>query len=388
MKRICIDARYIFPKMDGIGRYLYNLIDQITIITSKTNEYHFIILEVDEFANTSLLRNFDSRKNITFLKIPVKPQTIKNHFIGKYLKKLQIDLYHYPQFDLPWFISGFKIITSILDMNPQKMPGFFPTKTGWIKKFYAILTNWVALKKSDKLITISESTKQEMMEFYHFHKSSKIHAVHLGVDSKFFNPLNKEISRKTLSELKVKYNFNHYFLYVGNNRPHKNLERVLTAFKTVLSQIDFELKFLLVGRQLKNNLDIDSLLMRLGLKENVISLELSDEELNAVYSDAEAFVFCSLSEGFGLPVLEAMALGCPVITSNLSSMKEIAEGAALFVDPYSIQNIEKSMVKLINDKNLKRELIEKGLEKAQTFTWKKCAEETLEIYSSLIPHNI
>ena len=86
MKRICIDARYIFPQMDGIGRYLYNLIDQITNITSGTNEYHFIILEVDEFAAGSLLRNFGNRKNITFLKIPAKPQTIKNHFIGRYLK--------------------------------------------------------------------------------------------------------------------------------------------------------------------------------------------------------------------------------------------------------------------------------------------------------------
>ena len=384
MKKICIDARYIFPQIDGIGRYLYNLIDQLTIITGETNEYHFIILEVDEFANSSLLRNFDNRKNITFLKIPVKPQTIKNHFIGKYLKNLQIDLYHYPQFDLPWFVSGFKIVTSILDMNPQRMPGFFPTKTGWIKKYYAILTNWVALKKSDKLITISESTKHELMEFYNFHESDKIQAVHLGVDAKFFDHSAKEVLSKIIGELKIKYNFKRYFLYVGNNRPHKNLERVLIAFKTVLSQIDFELKFLFVGRQLKNNTDIDSLVMRLGLKENIISLELSDDELCAVYSKAEAFVFCSLSEGFGLPVLEAMALGCPVITSDLSSMREIAEGAALLIDPYSVKSIEESMLKLIFDKELKQNLIEKGQRNAQSFTWEKCAKETLSIYLQLL----
>jgi glycosyltransferase involved in cell wall biosynthesis len=384
MKKICIDARYIFPQMDGIGRYLYNLIDQITTITSGTNEYHFFILEVEEFAPKSVLRSFDSRKNISFIRIPVKPQTIKNHFVGRYLKKLQIDLYHYPQFDLPWFVSGFKIVTSILDMNPQKMPGFFPTKNGWIKKYYAILTNWVALKKSDKLITISESTKHELLEFYNFHKGNKIQAVHLGVDAKFFNHSDKEVLSKIISELRVKHNFNKYFLYVGNNRPHKNLERVLIAFKSVLKKIDFELKFLLVGQQLKNNTDIDALVMKLGLKENVISLELSDEELNAVYSNSEAFVFCSLSEGFGLPVLEAMALGCPVITSNLSSMKEIAEGAALLANPYSLKSIEGSMIQLVNDKNLRKELIEKGFNKAQLFTWKKCAEETLTIYSQLL----
>src|SRR4030067_394935 len=177
MKRICIDARYIFPQMDGIGRYLYNLIDQLSISTNDNNEYHFIILEVEEFAGNSILRSLHRRKNITFIRIPVKPQTIKNHFIGKYLKNLHIDLYHYPQFDLPWFISEFKIITSILDMNPQMLPNFFPSKLGWVKRYYSILTNWVALKKSDKLITISESTKNDLMKFYGFHDSNKIQAV-------------------------------------------------------------------------------------------------------------------------------------------------------------------------------------------------------------------
>jgi len=384
MKRICIDARYIFPQMDGIGRYLYNLIDQLSISTNDNNEYHFIILEVEEFAGNSILRSLHRRKNITFIRIPVKPQTIKNHFIGKYLKNLKIDLYHYPQFDLPWFISGFKIITSILDMNPQKMKGFFPTKIGWIKKYYAILTNWIALKKSDKIITISESTKKELIEFYNYSQRDKIQAVHLGVDAEFFKRTNKENLGKILSGLRLKYNFNRYFLYVGNNRPHKNIERVLTAFKAVLSQIDYKLNFLLVGRQLKNNTEIDLLLMKLGLKENVISLELSDAELNALYSKAEAFVFCSLSEGFGLPVLEAMALGCPVITSNISSMKEIAEGSALLVDPHSTKSIEESMVKLLTDEKLKQELIEKGLNNASLFTWKKCAEGTLSVYSQLL----
>ena len=94
--------------------------------------------------------------------------------------------------------------------------------------------------------------------------------------------------------------------------------------------------------------------------------------------------FCSLSEGFGLPVLEAMALGTPVITSNLSSMKEIAKGAALLVDPYSIPEIENSMLKILNDEDLRVDLSKKGFEKVKEFTWEKCAEETLQVYSSLL----
>ena len=165
MMKVCIDARYIFPKIDGIGRYLLNLIDKLSEISLAKESIHFYILEVEKFSQDSSLRKFDARKNITFIKVPVLPQTIKNHFIGQYIKYLGIDIYHYPQFDLPWFVSGVKIVTSIMDMNPQKLTEFFPTRLGWIKRYYSILTNWVTLKKSDKIICISESTKYELIEF-------------------------------------------------------------------------------------------------------------------------------------------------------------------------------------------------------------------------------
>jgi len=381
---ICIDARYVFPKIDGIGRYLINLIDKLSEITLGNENIHFYILEVEKFSQNSLLRKFDSRKNITFIKVPVLPQTIKNHFIRKYIQNLNIDIYHYPQFDLPWFVSGVKIVTSIMDINPQKLSEFFPTKLGWVKRYYSILTNWVALKKSDKLICISESTKKELIEFYNYKDSAKIECIHLGVNSRYF--ISNEIGRTTnvLENLKNRYNFDKYFLYVGNNRPHKNLEKVLTAFSNVLKKINFKIKFLLIGQQLNNNPSMKYQIEKLKIVDKVICLELNDDEMCSIYSNAQAFVFCSLSEGFGLPVLEAMSLGTPVITSNLSSMKEIAKGAALLVDPYSIPDIENNMLKILNDEDLRANLSKKGFERINEFTWEKCAEKTLQVYSSLL----
>jgi len=102
VKIICIDARYIFPNMDGIGRYLYNLIDEISLLTEKRKDIKFLILEIDKFADTSILRALDNRQNLQFVRIRVFPQTVRNHFLQNYLKKYQIDLFHYPQFDFPF----------------------------------------------------------------------------------------------------------------------------------------------------------------------------------------------------------------------------------------------------------------------------------------------
>ncbi len=382
--KVCIDARYVFPKMDGIGRYLINLIDNLSELTMSNQNIHFYILEIEKFSDNSLLRKFDGRQNITFIKIPILPQTIKNHFIGNYIKHLDIDVYHYPQFDLPWFISGVKIITSIMDMNPQKLKEFFPTKLGWIKRYYSILTNWIALKKSDLIITISKSTKEELVSFYDYKLSDKIRPVHLGVDEKFVLNLDKNKANERLKLLKKQHNFKQYFLYVGNNRPHKNLVRVLQAFSSVLKKSSQDIKIILVGKQFENNPDIQTIVRYQNLNNYVIFLELNDDDLKALYSGAEAFIFCSLSEGFGLPILEAMAQGTPVITSDLSSMREIAKGAALLVDPYSIFDIEENMLQILQDNNLKIELSKKGLERVKEFTWTKCAEETLSIYKELL----
>jgi glycosyltransferase involved in cell wall biosynthesis len=381
--KVCIDARYVFPKMDGIGRYLVNLIDELSNISLGDPGIHFYILEVDEFSTSSYLRNFDDRKNLTLIKIPVKPQTLKNNFIASYLKELKIDIYHYPQFDLPIFLPDAKIVTTIHDLNPQKFKGFFSSKAGWIKKQYSVYMNAFALKKSDKLIAISQSTKNEIIDFYGVRYKEKVSVVFEGVKQFIFSVDEMSNLTKKLSHLRKSYRFEKYFLYVGNNRPHKNLSGALKAFKSFLMQPSENIHFVLVGRYLKNNTDIDGIVKKLGIEKNIIKIEANEDELKSLYLGAEAFIFCSLSEGFGLPILEAMSLGIPVITSNLSSMKEIAEGYAMLVNPYSTEEISSAMMRIINSPELKKDLSEKGLKRAGELSWTQCAENTLKIYQEL-----
>src|SRR5690606_29137003 len=258
------------------------------------------------------------------------------NFLYFYLRHLQLDIFHYPQFDLPFFLpKNVKVITTIHDLNPQKFPEFFQTTLGRLKKYYSIFINSFTLKKSDIIIAISKSTKNEIINFYGERFKNKIKVIYEGVKK----VENSNIETELLNQIKEKYSLKKYFLYVGNNRPHKNLKRMLHAFSEIKNKFP-DLKFVLVGRQLKNYEKTEKIISELLIRDRVIILELDDIHLRALYKGAAALVFCSLSEGFGLPILEAMSMGVPVITSNISSMKEIAEGYALLVNPESIEDIK------------------------------------------------
>ncbi len=382
MKNICIDARYIFPQMDGIGRYLYNLIDKISML--DTNGYHFHVLEMDVFAHGSILRKFESRNNITFHKISVFPQSFRNLYINSLLKGMDIDLFHYPQFDLPWFIGEkIAVITTIHDLNPQMYPGFFVGFEGKLKKMYSYIMNYIAMKKSDRIIAVSETTKENLLNLFGTEYFKKTNVVYEGVDQTLCES-DKDIQKKMLDSLKKKHNLKNYILYVGNNRPHKNIKNVLLAFYKLKVEYNLPHKFVLIGQQLPKYYNLQKDLDRLKIGNSVLRLKCTEEELKAFYTGADTFVFCSLSEGFGLPLLEAMRLGTPVVTSNLSSMAEVAGTAAMLVDPYSIDSIASGILKVLNNDLYKKQLIQKGKERSKYFTWEKSAEETLKIYSEVL----
>src|SRR5690606_30986551 len=263
--KVCIDARYVYPKIDGIGRYLINLIDNISLLSLNDSKIHFYVLEIDEFAHSSLLRNFDNRKNLTFIKIPIKPLSVRNNFLYFYLRHLQLDIFHYPQFDLPFFLpKNVKVITTIHDLNPQKFPEFFQTTLGRLKKYYSIFINSFTLKKSDIIIAISKSTKNEIINFYGERFKNKIKVIYEGVKK----VENSNIETEFLNQIKEKYSLKKYFLYVSNNRPHKNLKRMLHAFSEIKNKFP-DLKFVLVGRQLKNYEKTEKIISELLIRDRV-----------------------------------------------------------------------------------------------------------------------
>ena len=387
VKTICIDARYIFPDMTGIGRYLYNLIDQITILTQDRKDIKFLILEIDKFAENSILRALDNRPNLNFVKVQVFPQTIRNHFLQSYLGKYQIDLFHYPQFDFPFFMNYPSVIT-LYDMNPQTHPNFFPGMIGFIKKYYSILTNYVGLKKATSVIAISKATKLEIINFYGAKYGSKIDVVYLGVDKKFYGFTPNSMNVTYYQNIKRKYKVEKYLLYVGNDRPHKNIKNLLLGFNKFKQECDSDIKLVLAGKfSYDKSFNLSVEVEKLNLKQDVIQFAPNDDELITLYLFAEAFLFLSLSEGFGLPILEAMALGTPVITSDASSMKEIGEGAALLVNSLDIGDISSAIKKIVDLKNERESLVALGSDRANRFSWQLCAEQTLEIYDRILKTN-
>ncbi|MCR4417436.1 MAG: glycosyltransferase family 4 protein [Ignavibacteria bacterium] len=382
-KNICIDARFIYPQIDGIGRYLYNLIKHLILITQDRDDIKFTILEIDKFYNNSLLRNFEGEKNIDFVKIPIIPHSILNNFIYYLIRNYQISLFHYPQFNFP-LIMKYPSIVTIHDLNPQTFPNFFVGLGGLFKKYYSIFENKIALLKANKIIAVSNNTKKELIKFYGEKFEDKIEVIYLGIDEKFLLSRKQNYYQTLIEPLRKKYNFKEYFLYVGNNRPHKNILLLLKAFKEFKSRNSNKIKLLLIGKFFNDRyMNLQKELIELNLTEDVINFTVTDDELISLYSNALAFIYISLSEGFGLPILEAMSLGTPVITSDRSSLKEIGGNAALFVNPFSINEIVEAMEKVLIDE-IRINLINNGLQRTSNFTWENCASKTLEIYEQVI----
>lgn len=230
-------------------------------------------------------------------------------------------------------------------------------------------------KSFSKIIAVSEKTKRDLIQQYKIN-SSKIIVAYNGVDKKIFKPTNRKINL-----LKNKK----YILYLGSEVPRKNIENLLKAFKEISKDHP---NLILVkagqpdGKKYREN--TKRLIKDLNLKNKVLltSRKLKEEELPLYYSNAELFVYPTLKEGFGMPLVEAMACGCPVVTSNLAPMNEIAKGQVL-VNPYNYKDIAKGINKILSNKEHKEELIKKAIIRSKDFDWSKFANKVLKVYEKL-----
>jgi glycosyltransferase involved in cell wall biosynthesis len=297
-----------------------------------------------------------------------------------------VGVIHFPYFE-PFFLAlpiynKFKTVVTVHDLTPIVFPEAFPSgikgKLKWQMQRFA-------LKRANAVITDSESSKKDIIKHTGI-KENKIHVVYLAAGENFQRLM---INDSGLMTIKKKFGLPEKFvLYVGDVTWNKNLPRLIDAIK------ETKLPLVMVGKSLvsenydKNspwNADLnrvgeltkgDSNIMKLGF--------VTSEELVQLYNLATVFVMPSLYEGFGLPILEAMASGCPVITSKEGSLEEVAGEAALYVDAYDMDSIAAGIKKVFEDQNLQKELSKKGLEQAKNFSWKKTAEKTLAVYESIL----
>jgi glycosyltransferase involved in cell wall biosynthesis len=263
-------------------------------------------------------------------------------------------------------------VLTVLDITPLHFPKEYPLQQYYLRYFVSKL-----LRKSAGIIAISENTKQDILTSFGI-GPERINVILPGYDRSRYR------SGIEPWGVKSKYGLKSYLLYVGNLMPHKNLRRLLRAF----ALLNRELPYTLVIAGWKDprhypTLEIET--QALGIAEKVLFLNyVPADELPALYAGAELFVFPSLYEGFGLPPLEAMACGCPVLVSNTASLAEVCGDAAYYVDPYGVENIAEGIYKVTTNGQLKRNLALKGTERAKLFSWEKSAREHMKVFKKVL----
>lgn len=241
------------------------------------------------------------------------------------------------------------------------------------------------VKNSRKIITVSHFEKKRIGQFFEMKSDTRLETVYNGV-SEHFKPVT---DKHELHRVKVKYNLSgRFFFFLGNTDPKKNTKGTLKAFSDFLKQTGSDMHLVMLDY---DQYELEKLLDEIGAPELITRIILTgyvvNTDLPAIYCQCEAFLYPSLRESFGIPMLEAMACGAPVITSNTSSMPEVAGDAAILIDPFKPEDITAAMIRIIADKELKLNLIRKGFTRAAKFSWKAMAQHVLEIYHEIGAEN-
>lgn len=276
--------------------------------------------------------------------------------------KDNLDVLFVPAHTLPIIRKpGLKTVVTVHDLGSEYLPQMHQLK----QRLYLGFMQRYQLSSVTRIIAVSKATKNDLVEKVGI-DPKKIEVIYEGYDKKLFKPTKADVLVNSLSQ---------YFLFVGTVQPRKNLERIIRA----ISHLGGGIKLAIVGSK---GWMSDSI-YKIGKQHKVKFLgRVEDKDLPGLYSGAVALVFPSLFEGFGLPILEAQACGCPVITSNISSMPEVADKGAIYVNPYSVDDIVVGLKKM-EDRKLRMEMIKRGFENIKRFSWDKCARETLGVFENL-----
>jgi glycosyltransferase involved in cell wall biosynthesis len=355
----------------GIGRYTENLVSNLLLIDRK-NEYYLIHSNKKDY---NFIGNYQEIRLPFFDSIPKKLIT-GTFLFEKICKDYKLDILHdLGQISPFFFKSKTKKVLTIHDLSVYRYPKYFSLYARTYSKLFPTIT-----KNTNKIITDSNSSKRDIIKILGV-KKENIDVVYLGIENKFKVIRNK----KTLKELRTKYNLpRQYVLFIGTIEPRKNLVSLIKAFAKALPSLKGDIKLIIGGKIGWEKNTIYSLPEKLGINNRIQFIgKVEEEDLAPLYSLASTFVYPSLYEGFGLPPLEAMACGCPVITSNVSSLPEVVDDAAILINPYSLEDeLGININRILDDARFRQKLIEKGVQNAKSFSWINTAKQTLEIYNT------
>jgi glycosyltransferase involved in cell wall biosynthesis len=364
MKVLYDHQAYSMQQYGGVSRYfhelinhLYSKIDIDLKVFFSNNKY---IAGDERFPHRNFLSNFNFKGKIHLLR------NLNNLFSKKHIKRQDFDVFH-PSYYCPYFlplIGSKPFVLTVHDMTHELFPEEFD-KFDFTAKWKDIL-----VKKANKIIAVSENTKKDLIKFKNVNPD-KINVVYHGhsFNSKYGDSVNINLPEK-------------YLLYVGSRKQYKNFTNFIKAFENI-NKRDRSVKMIAFGGG-NFSPGEQKLFDELDLKENVFYYSGNDQTLAKLYKNAMAFVFPSLYEGFGIPVLEAFANQCPVVLSKKGSLPEVGGNDALYFNPYETEDITQKLEMITNNKNLREELKSRGNQRLKLFSWEKTAKNTLEIYKSLL----
>lgn len=368
--RIAINATIVGDKPTGLGIYTINVVREMSKLIAHNDK--FIVF-------TSCAVAFEGC-NLEIRRVSkwVQPKYGKKAGLFRFLWTQMVfpirliednvDLIYNPAHYGVFFAGKPQVIT-IHDLIAIRFP-----RQHRLQYYYFKFVLPILLKNCSAVITISKNTKRDVCNYYSI-PPRNVNVVYDSHDSEFFKTVNQGI-------MTSQYNLD-YLLIVGASYPHKNIDRVLEAYSKIKNKVNY--KLLIVGGR-KQYVDILRIKARALRIEKVVEFldYIPSNSMVTLYSRATALVVPSLYEGFGLPPLEAMACECPVLVSNSASLPEVCGDAAYYVDPYSVENIAEGMYKVLTDDNLRKSLIQKGLERVKMFSWKNTAKEILDTFEKVM----
>jgi glycosyltransferase involved in cell wall biosynthesis len=375
--KIGIDYTAAIHQSAGIGRYTRELINTLASASTNGVTPHYRLFVADAGRQLDAL---PPGPNFSWC-----PTRITERWLARLWFRLHLplpiqtwtgplDLYHATDFVLPPVMPQTRTIVTIHDLSFVREPAI--TMPGMSR----YLNTWVphSVNRADHVIAVSEATRQDLIELYHT-PPDKISVLHHGVGSTF-KPIT---DAARLNAVRNKYSLDDapFVLSVGTIQPRKNYRRLIQAF----AHIDPPVKLVIGGGKGWQVEEVLDEVARLGLTNRIhFPGYIADEDLPALYSAAILFIYPSLYEGFGLPALEAMACGTPVIASNQSSLPEVVGNAGLLVDPRDVEAIAAAMGQLLEDDNRRREISALGLQQAARFTWPEMGVKLLDLYKKVL----
>jgi glycosyltransferase involved in cell wall biosynthesis len=361
--KIAVNTRLLVPKkMDGIGWFTFETLKRITQQHTE-HEFHFIFdRKIDSqfiFGDNVIGHVLSPQARHPYLWIYWFEFALKRK-----VKSIGAELLISPEGWLPP-MKNIPMLGVIHDLNFEHFPdNIIPIQRKYLLKYFPKFAN-----RATRIATVSEFSKQDIIKQY-TQKAEKIDVVYNGANESFV-PLSekaKELSQRELSEGKS------YFLFVGTLHPRKNLENLFLAFEIFKQKTNSDYKLLIGGNRKWWPKQLEDTYQSLISKNDIVFLgRVKSKNLSTLVGSAFCLSYVPQFEGFGIPIIEAMQCGVPVITSNTSSMPEVANGAALLADPFSPEDIAEKMVQLFEDTNLQTQLKEKGLTRAKDFSWERTA---------------